>query len=71
MDSKQNSQNEVSITRIAFLYVVCLIAGGLSVLNVFLHANSMPAVTALIALAIVAAGGIVYCTRLAMRTLVA
>jgi uncharacterized protein YybS (DUF2232 family) len=71
MDSKQNSQNEVSITRIAFLYVVCLIVGGLSVLNVFLHANSMPAVTALIALAVVAAGGIVYCTRLAMRTLVA
>ena len=71
MDFKQKGTNEVSITGIAVLYSVCLIVGGLSVLNMFLHADSTPVIVACGAVAAAAAAGIVYCTRMAMRTLVA
>jgi hypothetical protein len=47
-----------------------LIVGGLSVLNVFLHVNSAPAIVACSVIAVAALAGIVYCTRMAMRTLV-
>jgi hypothetical protein len=61
--------NEVSITRIAFVYVVCLVVGGLSVLTAFLHANSAPIVLACGVAALAAIGGIIYCTRKIGRTL--
>jgi hypothetical protein len=69
MDSIQKSTHDVSITRIACLYVVCLIVGGLSVLNAFLHTNSIVVILGCSAAALAAVAGIVYCTRNAFRTL--
>jgi len=69
MDSKRKGTNEVTITQIALLHTVCLIVGGLAALNVFLHANSTLAIVACGAIALAAAAGIVYCTRMAMRSL--
>jgi hypothetical protein len=69
MDSIQKNTQDVSITRIACLYVVCLIVGGLSILNAFLHANSIVVMLGCSAAALAAVAGIVYCTRSAFRTL--
>ena len=69
MNTLRNGTSDVSITWIAFVYVVCLVVGGLSVLNAFLHANSMLTVLACSAAAIGALAGIVYCTRRIGRTL--
>jgi protein-S-isoprenylcysteine O-methyltransferase Ste14 len=69
MDSKQQRTNDVSITRIAVLYVVCLIVGGLSVLNAFLHPNSAATILGCSVAAIAAIAGFIYCTRAVVRTL--
>jgi hypothetical protein len=62
MDYMKES-GQVAITQIATAYVFCLIVGGLSILNAFLHANS-PLTLAESGIAAVAAiAGIVYCTR--------
>ncbi len=61
--------NQVSITQIATLYVACLIAGGFSILNAFLHANSPLYVLGSIVFALAAIAGIVFCTRQIGRTL--
>jgi hypothetical protein len=71
MDSKRKGTKEATITQIAVLYAGCLIVGGLAALNVFLHANSMLPIVACGAIALAAAAGIVYCTRMAMRSLIA
>ena len=69
MNSMQQGTNNVSITRIASLYVICLIIGGLSILNAFLHANSIFVLLGCGFAALAAIAGIVYCTRKVVRTL--
>jgi hypothetical protein len=54
---------QVSITQIATAYVFCLMVGGLSVLNAFLHANSLLALSVCGIAATAAIAGVVYCTR--------
>ena len=69
MGSIRNSETDVSITKYAGLYVTCLIGGGLSVLNAFLHPNSVAVILACSAAAVMAVVGIVYCTRKLGKTL--
>jgi hypothetical protein len=69
MDSIQKDTNDISISPLACLYVVCLIVGGLAVLNAFLHANSIVVMLGCSAAALAAVAGIVYCTRRVVRTL--
>ena len=58
---KESSQ--VAITQIATAYVFCLIVGGLSILNAFLHTNSPLTLAESGIAALAAVAGIVYCTR--------
>lgn len=69
MNTSRNGTSDVSVTWIAFVYIVCLIVGGLAVLNAFLHANSVPTVIACSAAALAAIAGIIYSTRKIGRTL--
>jgi hypothetical protein len=62
MDDMKESAR-VSITQIATAYVFCLMVGGLSVLNAFLHANSLLTISVCSIVAIAAIAGVVYCTR--------
>ena len=69
MEAQRNHLRDISITRIAALYVICLLAGGLAVLNVFLHSGSVPVIAVCIAIAAAAVAGFVYCTRQFLRNL--
>jgi protein-S-isoprenylcysteine O-methyltransferase Ste14 len=70
VNTMQNQTRDPAVTRIAALYVVCLFVAGLSTLNAFLHANSWPTVAMCVTLALIAVGGLIYCTRRFIRTLV-
>jgi hypothetical protein len=62
MDYMKESE-QVSITQIATAYVFCLVVGGLSVLNAFLHANSLLTIVGCSIVAIASVAGIVSCTQ--------
>ena len=69
MESLQKNTDDVSVTRIAAAYVICLLVVGLSVLNAFLHANSALIIAVCAAGTVIAVWGIVYCTRKFFKTL--
>ncbi len=62
MDYMKES-DQVAITQIATAYVFCLFVAGLSILNAFLHSNSMVTIAASGIATIAAVIGIAYCTR--------
>jgi hypothetical protein len=55
--------DQVAVTQIATAYVFCLFVAGLSVLNAFLHSNSLVIVGGSSIVAIAAVTGIVCLTR--------
>ncbi len=62
MDYMKES-DQVAITEIATAYVFCLFVAGLSILNAFLHSNSLVIIGGSIVAAIAAVAGIVSLTR--------
>ena len=63
------TRKDVSITGFAVFYVICLVAGGLSILNAFLHAGSVAIVAVCAVIAFASLAGLVLSTRRLARTL--